>query len=83
MLQGIVRGRDQTFWVAQDETWLPELLHHSHRRVVNLSVFTQSLKGAREQCCAVKHCVHVLLYTQDLSFITSHFVSILANVLFL
>lgn len=50
---------------------------------LEIFVFTQSLKGAREQCCAIKHCVCFLLYTQDFSFITLCFVSILASVIFL
>ena len=82
MLQGIVRGRGHIFWVAQDETWLPELLHQSPGRAVNLDAFTQSLKGAREQRCAIKHCVCLLLYTRVLGFITWHFVSVLADVTF-
>lgn len=43
-----VRGRHQTFWMAQDESQLPELLHHSHCRVRNLCVqpVTKGSQGA-------------------------------------
>lgn len=46
---------------------------------LEIFVFTLSLKRAREQCCAIKHCVCFLPYTQDLSFITLCFVSILGQ----
>lgn len=53
MLHSMVRGRDRAFWVAQHDTWLPDLLQHSRGRAVNLSMFTQSLKGTKKPCCAI------------------------------
>lgn len=62
----VVTGRGQTFRMRLS------CLSYCTAATAELEtfVFTQSLKGAREQCCAIKHCVCFLLYVQDFSFIT-------------
>lgn len=60
----IVRGRDQTFWMAQNQTQLPELLHHSHRRIRNLCVYPVTKESQGTMLCHQALCLFSAIHSR-------------------